>query len=60
MLSPLLLQEEGGAKPTVVVAELGDPKRDPGYWVSYGSGQFGMLGDREWSKHHGSKPYGPS
>ncbi|GAB4819277.1 hypothetical protein N2152v2_006323 [Parachlorella kessleri] len=25
-------QEAGGAKPTVVVAELGDPKRDPGYW----------------------------
>ena len=34
MLPPLLPQEEGeGAKPTVVVAELGDPKRDPGYWV---------------------------
>ncbi len=27
------MQEAGGAKPTVVVAELGDPKRDPGYWV---------------------------
>lgn len=25
-------KEEGGAVPDVVVAELGDPKRDPGYW----------------------------
>ncbi|GAB4819276.1 hypothetical protein N2152v2_006322 [Parachlorella kessleri] len=25
-------QEEGGVQPRIVVAELGDPKRDPGYW----------------------------
>ena len=38
----MLLQEEGGAKPTVVVGAVEDPKRDGGYWVSSGE----LWGDR--------------